>query len=240
MSRRACAISLLRNALYLEQYEQAFIDLDQAIALDPYYIKAYLNRGNVYRHMQQYKQAITDYTQALILDPYCVKAHLCRAYVYLFLKMIEQAQADFVRYATLNPNDVNAAWMVLYSSLGKQRPRGEFAKRLESIAVLDPQSHEACICRGVALGLRGKLQEGLTELEHALQLRSKSEDALFWKGMIYAYIGYSLEAVEFIGQAIQTGLPPVLLTPLYWLEQDKPQFYHGYAKPLLKRYEIDR
>ena len=128
--------------------------------------------------------------------------------------------------------------MIVYASLSKQRPGEEMAKRLEEIALLDPKSDEACVCRGVALGLRSKLREGLGELEQALQLDPKSEDALFWKGMICAYLGHNTVAMKSIEQALQAKLPPLLLTPLYWLEQDRPQFFHEYAKPLLERYEI--
>ena len=105
--------------------------------------------------------------------------------------------------------------------------------------MLDPESDEACTCRGVALGLRGKLQEGLTELERALNIDGESEDALFWKGMTCAYLGRNKVAIESIEQALQAGMPPLLLTPLNWLEQDRPQYYYEYAEPLLKRYELE-
>src|SRR5712672_3036064 len=110
--------------------------------------------------------------------------------------------------------------------------------RLEAIVDLDPQSDEAYVCRGVALGLRGKPQEGLTALEEALLLDAHNEDALFWKGMMYAYLGQSTVAMESIEQALRADLPPILLTPLFWLEQDSPNFYQEYAEPLLKRYEL--
>src|SRR5262249_54146579 len=150
------------------------------------------------------------------------------------------ALADFVKCAVLEPRNVNAAWMVVYVALSKQRPGVEVAERLETTATLDPQCHEAYICRGVALGLRGKAREGLTELEQALHLnaRSQPQDALFWKGMICAYLGHHTMARESIEQALRADLPPILLTPLYWQEQDSPQFYQEYAEPLLKRYEL--
>ena len=33
-------------------------------------------------------------------------------------------------------------------------------------------------------------------------------------------------------------MPPVLLTPLYWLEKDAPEFFVQYAKPLLDKYDV--
>lgn len=191
-----------------------------------------------YMKQSKYEQALTEYTQVITPDPNSALAYLGRGYVYLHLKESEHACADFAKYAVLRPKDVNAAWMVVYAALSKQHPGVEIAERLETIAMLDPQSYEACTCRGVALGLRGKLEEGLAELERALHLNAESEDALFWKGMICAYLDRSEIAVQSLDQALQDGLPPILLTPLYWLEQDSPYFYREYAEPLLRRYEL--
>jgi len=41
-----------------------------------------------------------------------------------------------------------------------------------------------------------------------------------------------------IEQALSVGLPPMLLTPLYWLEKDRPDFFEKYAKALLERYGV--
>ena len=204
-----------------------------------------LTEGSRYRlvrsYMKQskYEQALTEYTRIITSDPNGALAYLHRGYMYLHLKESEHACADFAKYAVLRPKDVNAAWMVVYAALGKQHPGVEIAERLETIAMLDPQSYEACTCRGVALGLRGKLQEGLAELERALHLNAESEDALFWKGVICAYLGSNTEARESIEHALQADLPPVLLTPLYRLQQDRPHFYQEYAEPLLKQFELE-
>jgi hypothetical protein len=32
-------------------------------------------------------------------------------------------------------------------------------------------------------------------------------------------------------------LPPLLLAPLRWFEQEKPEFYEKYVVPLLAKYE---
>ena len=161
-----------------------------------------------------------------------------RAYKYLRLKQIENAHADFTKASSLATNDVNTAWMVIYTSLQKIRPGKDTAADLEHIAMRDLQSYAAQICRGVALGLNDKLYEGLAELEQALQRNPSLEDAYFWKGMFHAYLGQDSIAAEAINRALEAGLPPILLTPLYWLEQDRPQFYLKYASPLLILYDI--
>src|SRR5260370_4501491 len=119
--------------------------------------------------------------------------------------------------------------------MGKERVEIETAKRLEEIAAIDPQDYVAHVCTGVALGLHGKLREGLAELEQAIPIKPKEWDAYFWKGMLCAYFyrGRNLVAMEAVEKALEVGLPPVLLMPLYWVEKDLPEFYERYVRPLL-------
>ena len=103
--------------------------------------------------------------------------------------------------------------------MSKQRVDQETAEYLEQIAVFDPEHYTALVCRGVALGLRNKVKEGLKEVEKAIPLAPKNWDAYYWKGMLFTYYYGGKprveEAKEMIEQAIAMGLPPVLLTPLY-------------------------
>jgi len=41
-----------------------------------------------------------------------------------------------------------------------------------------------------------------------------------------------------IEKSLTAGLPPQLLTPLYWLEKDLPDLFVKYVKPLLLRYNV--
>jgi len=200
--------------------------------------RLYLNQGRYTEVESLCQRELRIWDQTAAFDPNNAAVYLRRGYLYLYLKKREDACTDFARYASLQPMDVNAAWMVVFTALSKQHPGVEMAERLEAIALLDPEDYEAYVCRGVALGLRGKPQEGLTELEHALHVYGKSGDAWFWKGMMCAYLDRSTTAMESIEQALRAGLPPLLLTPLFWLEQENLHFYQKYAEPLLKRHGL--
>lgn len=54
-------------------------------------------------------------------------------------------------------------------------------------------------------------------------------------GVLQDAVQAVMDAVE---KALEVGLPPVLLTPLYWLEKDFPDFYEKHAAPLLARYGV--
>ena len=65
-------------------------------------------------------------------------------------------------------------------------------------------------------------------------------DAYFWKGMACASIGQDEEAIAAIERSLTLDMPPILLTPLRWFEQDKPDFYQKYVVPLMARYELQQ
>ncbi len=58
----------------------------------------------------------------------------------------------------------------------------------------------------------------------------------FWKGMTHAYLEDCEGTDAMIGNALVLGLPPVLLAPLHWLEQDKPETYKQRVEPRLSHY----
>ena len=55
--------------------------------------------------------------------------------------------------------------------------------------------------------------------------------------MACATLGRNKEAIAAIEKALELGLPPVLLAPLCWFEQERPKFFEKYANPLLARFE---
>jgi tetratricopeptide (TPR) repeat protein/DNA polymerase III delta prime subunit len=230
-----------RGTAYLElqQYKEAIDDFTWAIELQPSNASLYSRRGAALLRIKAYDQAIADCTRATKLDPTYGRAYFHRGSAYLWLKKGELASADFVQFATLRPDSINAAWMVIYSNLGKQRPGFEIAESLDKIVAINPQSEYAQLCQGVALGLRNSFSDGIAALERSIQLaKSVQEDAYFWKGLFYTYLGQEAEATRAITQALEAGLPPVLLAPLHWLEQERPEIYQSCAVPFLVQYGV--
>jgi tetratricopeptide (TPR) repeat protein len=222
----------------LEEYEKASADFSRAIELEPSDADLYSSRGAVLLHIKAHEQAVADYTRAIELDPTYGRAYFYRGYAYLWLKKRKLAYADFVQYAAFTPDSVEAAWMVVYSNLGKQRPGSEIIESLEKTIAIAPQSGTAQICQGIVLGLRRDYSNSIAQLERSLQLIRSVEDAYFWKGLFCAYLGLEAEATQAIMQALEAGLPPILLTPLYWLEQERPEIYQSCAVPFLVQYGV--
>ncbi len=226
----------------LKEYQQALQHYDRVIELDPNDAKAYNNRGLAYADLKEYQRALQDYDRAIELDPNDAKAYTSRGFSYLWLKDTLQAKDNFSYGFEIDPADVNAAWMSEWSGMNKQRPSMELAVRLEEIAAIDPQLYVAYVCRGVVAGLHSKVKEGLEEVEKAISLNSVEWDAFFWKGMLMAYYyrgqPSAEEAMSMIKRSLAVNLPPILLTPLYWLEKDRHDLFETYIKPLLLQYDI--
>ncbi len=227
------------NAYYdLKKYEQAFKDYNRALELDPKSVYAYHGRGNAYSDLKEYERAIKDYDRAIELDPKYDEAYYMRGLTYLWLRDIQSAQIDFKRSWQLDSTDVNYGWVIEWANMCQEEPGLETAGRLEKIAAIAPNVIEAYICRGVAFWIRERFVEAIAELNQAIPLNPELEDIFFWKGMILAYLGQDDDAIAAIEKPLELGLQPILLLPLRWTEQDRPDFYRKYAVPLLARYEM--
>ena len=81
--------------------QEAIVEYDQAIRLDPQLALAYYNRGVAYHYLGQPKQAIEDYAEALRLDPQHASAYANRAQANTLLEMDTKAQQDVDRAVEL-------------------------------------------------------------------------------------------------------------------------------------------
>ncbi|HEY6285729.1 MAG TPA: tetratricopeptide repeat protein, partial [Ktedonobacteraceae bacterium] len=226
----------------LKQYDQAIADYDRSIELEPFRVGAYYNRGIAYRDLKEYQRAIADYNRAIELDHTYVQAYYSRGYAYLLLKNVPQAKNNYTQSYELDATNMHAAWMAEWVGMSKRRPGMEKVMRLEAIVAINPEHYVAYVCRGVALGIGGNVKEGMEEVKKAIPLDPQKWDAYFWKGMLIAYyyrgLHHAQEAMDMIERSLAAGLPPVLLTPLYWLEKDIPNLFVQYARPLLLRYDV--
>ena len=183
-------------------------------------------------------QSISDLNRAIEIAPDYAWAYFARGSTHLWLKDSVQAREDFIQSLELNPKDVYVRWMVEWSGMGKERPAAGIIQRLEAIATLDPQDCWALVCRGVALWLGKHFEEALKLLDQAIVLKPEAWDPYFWKGMVYALLRQDEKAMAAIEKSLELELPPVLLAPLKWFEQDRPDFYQKYVVPLMARYDL--
>ncbi len=134
----------------------------------------------------------------------------------------------------------NEASLILseWTEMCQESINPEMANRLRAIAETNQQHVVAYICWGVARWLSKDYAGALVELERAISLDPLGWDAYFWRGVAHASLSQNEDTKVAIEKSLELGLPPVLLTPLRWLEQDRPDFYIKYVVPLLARSPI--
>ena len=217
----------------LKMYRRAIEDFDRAIELDPHYFWAYLHRGITYRMLKDYERAMADLDRALELEPQNASIFAQKGFVSLWMRNTRQAITDYIRGWEIDPNYLHNGWMVEWSRMCQGAPDREEIERLEAIAAVNPQHYTAYVCRGVALWIRGRFGESVAEFEQAIPLDPGAGSAYFWKAMALALLEQDELAITLIRKFLELELPPVLLSPLQWLEESRPDLYQNFVKPLL-------
>ena len=141
-NRRGLAHISTRN------YEQAMIDFNKALDLDPDYVEAYTNRCTAHLLMRNYGQALVDANRSIAEAPDFVASYVNRGIAHTGLRRYVAALNDYLQAMELDPLNVYAhynkgntcIWMENY-----QDAIEAFTKTIE----LDPEFVAAYTNRGV-------------------------------------------------------------------------------------------
>lgn len=158
-------------------YEQAMIDYNRAIELDPHYAEAYNNRSTAHLMMGNFAQAVTDSGRAIHYASDFVAAYVNRGIAYTGLRDYNQAHGDYARALELDPDNVYAyfnrgntfVWM------GKHEEAvGDYNQAI----ALDPGFVAAYVNRGAAHSELKQYKLALADFNKAIRLN---------KDYVYAY-----------------------------------------------------
>ncbi|WP_309740982.1 tetratricopeptide repeat protein [Chamaesiphon sp. OTE_20_metabat_361] len=154
------------NASASRQYQQglaaleagdtatAIASFDRAIALDPQYFPAYIERGNVKDSLGDFSGAAADYTIAISLDSRSAAAYYNRGTVLSKSGNHQAAVADYNLAIGIDPNYAQA-----YMNRGNELDDlGNFAGAIASYdraVAIDPNYALAYLNRGIAYGRAG-------------------------------------------------------------------------------------
>ena len=141
--------------------------------------------------------------------------------------------SQFLSVFALIVSAIVVVLMQVWKYIQFKHPITYYTFLIEAIVTVDPQHYLAFICKAVVNYFRANYEESLADLEQSVTLNPDEWDAYFWQGMNLAQLGRDKEAIEAVEQALKLDLPPDLLSPLRWLEQERPEFYQKHALPLL-------
>jgi tetratricopeptide (TPR) repeat protein len=179
------------------KYEQAIDHFQQSVSLDPSLINARLYLATAYA--QQYipgadtpdnnrmgEQAIDQYKQVLQVDPKNINSIKGIAYLYLQMKKFDLAKEFYKRASTADPNDPEPYYSVAVIDWTETyQPRQEERAKLglkpdDSLAAKDKK-----VCATVREKNTANVQEGIDNLNKALQLRPDYDDAMAYLNLMY-------------------------------------------------------
>lgn len=91
------------SALNRNKLDQALMDFNRAIELDPSRADGYLGRADVLNAKKQYHEALLDYHRAIEINPGFAKAYVNRGIAYSHLERYKEAIADYEKALALDP-----------------------------------------------------------------------------------------------------------------------------------------
>jgi tetratricopeptide (TPR) repeat protein len=242
----------------LKAYQQALSDFSHATQLTGE-LMAYNHRGCLYLELQDYRNALADWDQWLEVAPEHPRAGgilFQQGCAYLRLKDPIQATICFTRSYELASTQDGFSWAQDYvlwarewSVMCQTSPGPHTLHHFAAIAKGD--HYTAYVCRGVIFFLQKEYQQALTALQYATTFHYDVDwyrdpwsdfwrewDAPFWLAMVYLALNQEEDARVALEQALAFEMPPILLRPLAWFEQEKPELYEQLVKPLFDRYEM--
>lgn len=179
------------------KYEQAIDHFQQSVALDPTLINARLYLATAYA--QQYipgadtpdnnkfaEQAIDQYKQVLDKQPKNINSIKGIAYLYLQMKKFDLAKQFYKMASEADPNDPEPYYSVAVidwtqTYIPRQEERAKLGlKPNDSLPTKDKK-----VCAQVKEKNTANVQEGIDNLNKALQLRPDYDDAMAYMNLMY-------------------------------------------------------
>jgi tetratricopeptide (TPR) repeat protein len=179
------------------KYEQAIDHFQQSVSLDPTLINARLYLATAYA--QQYipgadtpdnnrmgEQAIDQYKQVLQVDPKNINSIKGIAYLYLQMKKFDLAKDFYKKASEADPNDPEPYYSVAVIDWTQTyQPRQEERAKLGMKPEDSLPAKDKKVCAMVKEKNTANIQEGIDNLNKALQLRPDYDDAMAYMNLMY-------------------------------------------------------
>ncbi len=146
---------------------------DRAIAIDPRYFQAYIERGNVKDAIGDYPGAIADYTSAISIDPQAATAYYNRGTVLSQSGKHEAAIVDYKQAIAVNPQYAQAH-LNLANELDDLNDVAGALANYDRAILLKPNYALAFLNRGIMHERAGNRAQATIDLRQAAKLFQSS------------------------------------------------------------------
>lgn len=200
------AATKLKNALAYEsagKVESALMSIEEAIALQPDYIDAWLIKGVIQGKLGKCKEALQCYEKILEIDPKFADAYRLKAATFTSMNQHEKAIECFQKAVDLDPNNLEYR-LSLAVAFQRLKRFEEALKVYEAAKDQRPTDARIDYYIGLMWGNLADNQKALASFEQALRLKPDFTDALLGKGIMLSRLNRKEEAKEIADKILQT------------------------------------
>lgn len=193
----------LRGQLFVmsQQYEEALLVLDKAIATDSLLAYSYFYRGIAHANLNRLEDAAADYLKARELDKTNTEILHKGAIVLSKLENFEAAITNYNQLLELDPDNTEA----LFNRGNFKMQIGDFPGAISDFSntiELDKQQAEAYFNRGKSYTALEKYEEAIADFKRSAALKFKTSGALFNSGLASLKLNKFREAKDLLLQCI--------------------------------------
>jgi tetratricopeptide (TPR) repeat protein len=188
--------------------EDAEVNVDKALALDPNLAEGYFARGLMlwtpYKRFP-HEQAVQSYKHAIELNPNLDEAHHQLGFVYLHIGLLDQGWQEIQKALAINPGNTLARYRL--GVIDMCRGKYEEAFQIFNTTPLEQSPSLLASYTSTALFRLGRSQEASVIIEQFLKDYPKDEGGLVTsvKAMMLAKAGKQREAEDLMQRAVDIG-----------------------------------
>jgi tetratricopeptide (TPR) repeat protein len=153
----------------LGQYDEAEINFEKAITINPDYASAHFVWGVCLGDQKKYKKAIGKFKKAIKLDPELYGGHRAIGKCYMELGQYGEAEINFEKAITINPDYVDA-YFALGVCLRDQKRFDEAIEKFKKVIKLNPKSERGYWYWGACLREQKKYKEAIGKFKKVIKL----------------------------------------------------------------------
>jgi tetratricopeptide (TPR) repeat protein len=177
------------------RYEEAIEHFKTAVSLDPSLLNARIYLATAYAqqyvpgaetpdNMRYASQAIDEYKKVLTVDPSNVNSIKGIAYLYLQQKQFDQAKQYYNMAVQKDPNDPESYYSVAFIDWTQAYKFRQEERNKIGMKATDPLKDKK-VCQAVKDHNAPVVEEGISLLNKALQLRQDYDDAMAYLNLMY-------------------------------------------------------
>jgi tetratricopeptide (TPR) repeat protein len=196
-------LNLAVEQIASSNYQDALINLQKALDIDPDYYDAYAVRSySIYIPLGYYQEAIDDYTQALRLNPKNVESLTNRGWVYAQLGYYLKAFQDYDLALIVKP-DCQIAYMNRGLSYMGCENYQKAINDFQQVIEINPLHADAYHNKGLNLLSLETYEHALINFNKAIGINSEHINAHLHKGLCCIYLDKINQAAEAFSCAIE-------------------------------------